>query len=289
VTRGQAQADLAARLGSPSEARWLLEHVAGPGTGGDLLGPEAADRLAVLADRRLAGEPLQYVLGQWAFRTLELGVDPRVLVPRPETEQVVEVALRELAWVAQSHDLPVACDLGTGSGAIALSLAVEGASRHPGLEVWATDADPRALERAAENLAMVWAGRPGPGPSVRLCHGCWYEALPAGLRGGLSLVVANPPYVAEDEWDDLDPEVRAEPRQALVAAAASDGTPGLADVEAVLVAAPTWLDRPGSAVVEMAPHQAAAALALAERAGCDEAWVEPDLAGRDRALVARWR
>jgi release factor glutamine methyltransferase len=124
-------------------------------------------------------------------------------------------------------------------------------------------------------------------PRIELVRGSWLEPLPASLRGAVDLVVSNPPYVSGEEWDRLAPEVRAEPCRALVAAPGSDGTPGLADVEAVLDQATDWLGRPGAAVIELAPHQAAAASALALRLGYDDVRVEPDLAGRRRALVAR--
>ena len=134
---------LADRLGSAVEARWLSRFA-------------SPDRWEELVDRRLAGEPLQYVLGTWAFRTLELTVDQRALIPRPETEQVVEVALGLLG----DRPHPVVIDLGTGSGAVALSIAVE----RPGAEVWATDVD-----RAALDLAEV--NRERTGASVELCRG----------------------------------------------------------------------------------------------------------------------
>lgn len=252
-------AELADRLGSASEARWLAR-----------LAPEG--ELEAMVARRLAGEPLQYVLGRWAFRTLDLAVDPRALIPRPETEQVVEVALAELG----DRSAPVVADLGTGSGAVALAVAVE----RPGARVWATDVDPDAL-------ALAEANRAGVGAEVTLCRGSWYDALPGELRGGVDLVVANPPYVSEEEWPTLPPEVRREPHRALVAAAGSDGTPGLAAVEAVLAGAPGWLAPGGVVVVELAPHQAAAGVRVARRAGLRAVRVAPDLAGRDRAVVGR--
>ena len=179
-----------------------------------------------LLERRRAGEPLQYVLGKWAFRTLELTVDPRALIPRPETEQVVEVALAVLR-----RRRPVVVDLGTGTGAIALSIAVE----RPDAQVWATDVDPGALALARTNRERVRA-RP-----VSYRQGSWFDALPDRLRGRVDLVVSNPPYVSEAEWAELDLEVRCEPYGALVAGPGSDGTPGLGAVEAVLRGSVEWL------------------------------------------------
>ena len=113
--------------------------------------------------------------------------------------------------------------------------------------------------------------------------------MPGGLRGHVDLVVSNPPYVTADEWAELAPEVRAEPRQALVAGPGIDGAAGLADVETVLEQALRWLARPGAVIVELAPAQAEPALRWARQLGYDEVRVEPDLAGRPRALVARLR
>ena len=122
---------------------------------------------------------------------------------------------------------------------------------------------------------------------MELVEGNWLDPLPDAWRGRVDLVVSNPPYVSADEWAGLEPEVKAEPRQALVAPPGRDGAAGLADVEAVLEQARRWLGRPGAVVVELAPHQSDAARERARQIGYDEVRVEPDLAGRDRALVAR--
>ena len=179
----------------------------------------------------------------------------------------------------------VAVDVGTGSGAIALSLATELGS---GIlaAVWGVDASADALAVAASNLDSV-RSRDRALPPVSLVRGEWLDPLPARLRGRVDLVVSNPPYVSADEWWALEPEVRAEPRRALVSGPGGDGTPGLAGVEAVLVESLVWLSRPGAVVVELAPHQADAAARLARGLGYADVGVEPDLAGRARALVAR--
>jgi release factor glutamine methyltransferase len=287
-TRAQAERALAARLRSPIEARWVVAHVLGDGPSTSPVDAAAWADLTALVDRRLAGEPLQYVLGTWAFRTLELTVDRRALIPRPETEQVVEAALGELRRLGfvdpagPGEREPVVVDLGTGTGAIGLSIAVEAAAL-----VWATDADADALALAAANRDRVTAAEPPVAARVVLAAGDWFAAVPAELRGQIDLVVSNPPYVAAAEWPDLSPEVRREPHRALVAAAGSDGTPGLAAVETVLVGAAAWLARPGAVVVELAPHQATAAVDVARRAGFVDVDVARDLAGRDRAVVGR--
>jgi len=290
VAAGDLLAELADLVGSAREARWILEEVAAGAR------PEAtrafdADQAAAaraMAARCRAGEPLQYVVGHWPFRTLDLLVDRRVLIPRPETEQVVEVALGELApaVAAAGRRRPVAVDLGTGSGAIALSLAVEGVAAHDGLAVWATDVDPAALAVAAANLDRVRAEHGRRVATVELVRGRWWSAVPAERTGPVDLVVANPPYVAEEEWPALPAEVRLEPRRALLAGPGSDGTPGLADVEAVLAGAARRLAPGGAAVVELAPHQAAPAAGLARALGFGRVRVAPDLTGRPRALVA---
>jgi len=289
VTRGELLARVTGRLGSAREARWLLDDVLGPAPSRAATAEPVPDRLVArtedLVARRAAGEPLQYVLGSWAFRSLELQVDPRVLIPRPETEQVVETALGVLGQVVSDRAHAVVVDLGTGSGAIALSIAVEAVAPHPGLRVFGTDADPDALEVAAANRAHVGGTHPGAAERVVLRRGDWFSALPGELRGRVDLVVSNPPYVAEVEWASLDPGVRREPHRALVAGPGSEGTPGLAAVEAVLTGAPRWLGRPGAVVIEVAPHQAEPATALAHRLGFSEVRVTTDLSGRDRALV----
>jgi release factor glutamine methyltransferase len=259
------------------EVRWIVERASG-------LTP--ADQVAALEDpvterevrfvdqmvaRRAAGEPLQYVLGRWAFRTLDLFVDQRVLIPRPETEVVAGLAIDVAAALAQ----PVlAVDLGTGSGAIALSLAAE---RWPHIEVWATDRSPDALEVARANLAGL--GRRSA--VVRLAEGDWYEALPDELRGRVDVMVSNPPYVAAG--DPLPAAVADwEPSAALV-----PGPTGLEAIEHLVALAPAWLAPGGTLVLEIGESQGEAVVALAHAAGFSTAEIHPDLAGRDRALVAR--
>jgi release factor glutamine methyltransferase len=280
--------------GASHEARFIVDEVlpVAPGVARPAMaapGPATAAR--AMAVRRATGEPLQYIFGHWPFRRLDLRVDPRVLIPRPETEQVVEVALGEARrlHVARPGTGLVAVDAGTGSGAIALALAAElGAGVVD--QVWATDTSAGALEVAAANLeACRGMGGGGNLPRVELVEGSWLTPLPRGLRGHVDLVVSNPPYVTADEWAGLAPDVRAEPRRALVAGPGRDGTGGLAGVEAVLEQALRWLGRPGAVIVELAPAQADPALRWARQLGYDQLQVEPDLAGRPRALVALLR
>ena len=278
-----------AGVASPeAEARWLLEHVSGePGETVIVdAGPatrRGTNQLEVLLARRLGGEPLQYVLGEWSFRDLDLLVDRRVLIPRPETEVIVEVALREAErlgarvgapdrWAGAREAFAVA-DLGTGSGAIAIALERE----LPDAEVWATDASADALAVARANVAGCGATR------VRVAEGTWFDALPAEARGALRLVVSNPPYIAAHEVGDLPTAVIDwEPYGALVS-----GETGLECLEEILRDAPGWLAADGVLVLEHAPQQAESLRATARDAGFAEAETVGDLAGRDRVLVAR--
>jgi release factor glutamine methyltransferase len=230
-------------------------------------------RLEALAERRLAGEPLQYVLGHWSFRGLDLQVDPRVLIPRPETEVVAEVAIGE---ARRGHGPCAVADLGTGSGALALAMAVE----LPEADVWATDRSADALDVARANLPAV---APPAASRVHLVEGMWYEALPAGLRGRLRVIVSNPPYVTEAEFAALPAEVRDhEPTGALVA-----GPTGRESLEELVAGGLAWLEPGGALVLELAPDQAAPMRSVAEAAGYDPVAVHQDLAGRDRVLTAR--
>jgi release factor glutamine methyltransferase len=266
---------------APQEARWLLEVVRGVAGAEWILEADrpatqrGVARLDALVARRLAGEPIQYVLGRWGFRTLDLLCDRRALIPRPETEQVVEVALRvldELVAGPPAGVAPTVVDLGTGTGAIALAVAAE----RPGTHVWATDASPEALAVARANLAGLGMA----GYRVRLVEGSWFDALPRELAGVLDLVVSNPPYVAAS--DELPASVRDwEPTDALV-----PGPTGLEAYEILLGDVVGWLAPGGALVVEIGATQARAVAGLAEAAGLVEIRVEPDLAGHDRTLVA---
>jgi release factor glutamine methyltransferase len=290
--RAALVAEVAGQVGSTAEAGWILEHVEHEG---GAAAPTVRTAALSLARRRAAGEPLQYVLGTWAFRCLELRVDRRVLIPRPETEQVVEVALGELTRIAAARrasgsgeDRPLICvDLGTGSGAIALSLAVEGVAGGLPVEVWACDASSVALEVARANLADL-AGTDAAGAErVTMAEGSWFRALPEHLARSVDLVVSNPPYVSEDEYGDLEPVVRDwEPRQALVARRGRNGVAGMADIEKVVAGAGAWLRPAGGLVVELAPSQAYGAIDAARRAGFTRVGTSRDLAGRLRMLVA---
>jgi len=220
--------------------------------------PAATRRFAEMVRRRLRREPVAYILGRRGFRELELAVDARVLIPRPETELLVELALE----LAPRRVL----DLGTGSGAIALAVAAE----LPGCEVVATDTSAGALAVARAN-----AERLGLAGRVELVE----AMLPPGL-GGFDLVLANLPYVSEAEWGGLEPEVTQwEPREALLA-----GADGLDVLRAAIPAAAGVAPVVG---LEVGAGQAPAAGELAMEAGFGAVETRPDLAGIPRLVVCR--
>lgn len=281
--------DVTAMVDDPDEARRIVAHALGDSPAGlalhmgEPVGERQSAEARALARRRAAGEPLQHVLGSWGFRTLDVSVDGRALVPRPETEQVVGVALDELRRLsaAAAAEL-VAVDLGTGSGVIALSLAAEGPDS---TQVWATDVSAGALELARTNLDALSASDPAAAARLHLVAGCWFDALPGPVRGAVDLVVSNPPYVSEGEWRTLDAEVRHhDPYTALVS-----GPSGLEALGHIVAEAPRWLSAAGVLVLELAPQRATEVAGMAERAGFAHVEVRPDLSGRDRTLVARRR
>lgn len=235
-----------------------------------------AARFFSMLERRCAGEPLQYVVGSWGFRTLDLMVDNRVLIPRPETEVVAGWAVAEVARLsdAAGRDQQVTVvDLGTGSGAIGLSVAVE----CPRARVFATDVSADALAVARANLAGL--GRAAA--RVSLHQGDWYTALPSGLRGSVDVVVSNPPYIGTGE--ELPPVVADwEPPVALWC-----GPEGHEAVEQVIGGASQWLKPGGTLVLEVASHRARQTSGMASGAGFCDVRVEPDLAGLERVVIGR--
>lgn len=231
------------------------------------LEPSEVDAYREVIRRRAAREPLQYITGTAAFRELELTVDPRVLIPRPETEVLVGAVLD---WSrGQAREL-VALDLGTGSGAIALSLLVEG----PFARVVATDTSAEALEVAAANAA-----RTGVEDRLDLRKGPLFE--PIGGDPEYDVIVTNPPYVAESDHATLMPEVvEHEPGEALFA-----GPDGLELIRRIVAAAPEHIAPGGLLAIEVGPEQAAAVAALVQDHGLMETRIVRDLAGRERVVL----
>ncbi len=265
-------------IGDRAKARWLCEVASASIDGEEFLerlDEPATVRMVAHLDSMVAryrsGEPLQYVLGEWSFRHLTLAIDRRVLIPRPETELVAEVAI-ELA--ARCGPVRTVADLGTGSGAIGLSMAFE--LPRQGTEVWITDAHSDALDVARSNLAGI-----GPAAvNVRVAHGSWFEALPDSTQ--FDVIVSNPPYVAVGS-PDLDEGVGDwEPASALFS-----GDDGLDDIRTLVTGAPRWLRPGGSLVLEIGADQGRAVEEVFVRSGLVEIEVRPDLSGRDRIAVAR--
>jgi release factor glutamine methyltransferase len=234
------------------------------------LPPEEAGRFTALVERRVAGEPLQYLTATQSFRHLELAVGPGVLVPRPETEVVVERALTHLYGTRS----PLIVDLCTGSGAIALSVA----SERPDATVWATEVSPVAAGWARVNVAGTGV------TNATVVEGDLFGPLPGTLRGSVDLVVANPPYLSEADLAGTAPDVREhEPVMATVA-----GRTGLEVAGRIVEEALGWLRPGGWLVLETHPGQAIR-LGLLMTPRYADAAVLPDLTGALRIAEGRLR
>lgn len=245
------------------------------------LTPEESTRLEGWIARRRAGEPVQYITGHAAFRGLDLHVTRAVLIPRPETEGLVEEVLGALRGEAARWTRPRVLDLGTGSGCVALAIAQE----CPAADVWGVDLSEAALEVAATNAATL-----GLADRVRWVRGDWFEALgseeaaAAGAPERFEVIAANPPYIATGEWDVLPRDVREhEPAEALFS-----GPTGLEDLRELVDRGPEFLVPGGLLALELAEARAADVQAWFDGAA---AWnasrVVDDLAGRPRVLLAR--
>jgi len=257
IERLDAQLLLLHALARPATDRaWLLAH------DDEEMRPQAAQAFQSCCERRAAGEPLAYIVGSKEFFGLELHVDARVLVPRPDTETVVEWSLEVIA----DSTKPRVVDLGTGSGAIALAIA----HRRHDAQVEAVDASADALAVASENARRLSL-------PVRFMQGHWL----AGCRGPYDLIVSNPPYVAEG--DEHLPALRHEPMQALVA-----GADGLDDIRSIVAQAPRCLAPNGWLLLEHGWDQAAAVRELLLAAGFAAVISRRDLAGIERCTGGRW-
>jgi release factor glutamine methyltransferase len=237
------------------------------------LAPDDERRLEGWLRRRRAGEPVQYITGRAAFRGLDLTVDSSVLIPRPETEMLVESVLGILRSEAKSWPRPRVLDLGTGSGAIALALAVE----WPAALVTATDASETALAVAGAN-----AERLGIDERVRWRQGDWLE--PIGADELFEVIVSNPPYIATGEWDELPDDVRRfEPQQALFS-----GGSGLEALREIVDESPRHLVGGGLLALELAEMRALEVAGWLDGASdWESSSLVDDLTGRPRILLAR--
>ena len=244
-------------LGQAVNARaWLLAHDS------DAVSPEAAGQIQTLAARRLAGEPVAYLVGHKEFYGLTLHVTPDVLVPRPDTETLVDWALDALAPTPDARVV----DLGTGSGAIALALK----ATQPSLQVEAVDYSHAALDVAEANAQRL-------GLAVAFSQGSWLGSA----EGKFQVVVSNPPYIREN--DEHLPALRFEPRQALTA-----GSDGLDDIRTIIHQACACLHRGGWLLLEHGYDQASEVRAMLEAAGFGEVQSRCDLAGIERCSGGRW-
>ncbi|MGF6468059.1 peptide chain release factor N(5)-glutamine methyltransferase [Paraburkholderia youngii] len=256
----------------PLEARILLTHVLGwrrtqlITRGAEPLERASVERYRALEARRMAGEPVAQLVGAREFFGLEFEVTPHVLIPRPETELLVETALAAI----ETRPRPRVLDLGTGTGAIAVAIA----SMRPDAQVWALDRSADALAVAARNgVRLLDAKRPGG--AVTFLHSDWYAALDAAPR--FDAIVSNPPYIASGDPHLAEGDLRFEPRGAL-----TDEADGLSAIRAIVAGAPERLAVDGALWIEHGYDQAEAVRALLSAGGFAEVRSERDLAGIER-------
>jgi len=256
----------------PVDAQWLLAHVLGQSPAwlyahaNDAVEVAVAARFESLLERRHAGEPVAYLTGHRGFWTLDLQVTPDTLIPRAETELLVELALARLP----SDRMLQVADLGTGSGAIALALARE----RPRARVLATDASPAALAVARDNAAALGI--------TNIAFACGDWCAPLNDRR-FDLIASNPPYISTDDPHLSRGDLRHEPPAAL-----ASGTDGLDAIRAIVAAAPLHLVAGGWLLLEHGLAQGAAVRALLQRGGFIEVRTDRDLEGRERVSSGRW-
>ena len=283
ITWGELLQVTAVELGNEQEARWLCEHASGldrvelDAARDEVVSQRCGVALRAMVARRLTGEPLQYVMKSWAFRHLDVLVDNRVLIPRPETEVMVQAALdlaREM--ISKTNSKLRVADLGTGSGVIGLSLASElplGSN-----EVWLTDLSADALEVARANLAGLGLIN----GDVRVAHGSWFAALPSELKNSFDLIVSNPPYIALYDPSVESSVLNHEPHLALFA-----GSDGLDAYREIVSHSGEWLATDGWIVLEIGHQQGDAVRELLAQNSFKQIEIRKDLAGRDRIALAK--
>ena len=262
------------------EARWIIEKASGYEGSAFVTGLDeratvlGVKQLDAIIEKRRAGEPLQYALGSWGFRNLDLYLDKRVLIPRPETEILVDIA-HELLTNDEETTVKHIVDLGTGSGAIGLSIAQERAD----VEVLLIDSSQEALKVTAANVA----GLGNHAKKIQILHGSWFAAIPEEYKKSFSLVVSNPPYISLHEELPSD-VIDWEPHSALFA-----GEKGTEDIELIINQARHWLHPNGALAIEMAPHQTKPNALLASEIGYRDIKIHKDLAGKPRVMSCRWK
>ncbi|WP_168795358.1 peptide chain release factor N(5)-glutamine methyltransferase [Paraburkholderia aromaticivorans] len=261
----------------PLEARILLTHVLGwrptqlITRSDEALDTEFVERYQALEARRVAGEPVAQLVGAREFFGLDFEVTPHVLIPRPETELLVDTALTALENLSR----PRVLDLGTGTGAIAVAIA----SMRPDAQVWALDRSAEALAVATRNAARLLDVQ-RPGGVVSLTQSNWYDSLDATLR--FDVIVSNPPYIASGDPHLDEGDLRFEPRGAL-----TDEADGLSAIRAIIAGAPTRLAADGVLWIEHGYDQAEAVRALLTAQGFAQVRSERDLAGIERISGGR--
>ena len=265
LPRAEARRLLASLTGQP--LTWFMAH------GDDPADPDLAARFQALAERRRAGEPLAYLLGQQEFYGRPFAVSPAVLIPRADTETLVETALEQLLLLRQQRRaVPLSLlELGTGSGIIAITLALEA----PDTEVHAVERSPDALAVAQQNAKALGADR------IHWHTGNWWQALACPRR--FDLIVSNPPYIAAGDHHLQQGDLRFEPPQALAA-----GPDGLDDLRIIIGGAPAHLNPGGWLLLEHGYDQEAPVQALLRDAGFADVFTRRDLAGQPRVSGGRW-
>ncbi len=252
------------------EARWLVEEFSPTSD-------ESITAMRAAAQRRLDGEPIQYVLGHWPFRSLDLDLDSRVLIPRPETEELVGLAFDEL--MTRRFKEPLIVDLGCGSGAIGLSLLFELRQQGVRARLVAVDASRDALDVTRTNAAKH-------GLDVTTVHSSWFDDLDPSLAGRVDLIVANPPYVGAAEFATLDPVLAYEPLAALVSKD-TELADGFADLQLIIGQSCPWLVENGLLICEHGNMQREAVLQAARQAMFSHVQDLDDMFGNPRFLIAK--
>ena len=265
LPRAEARRLLASLTGQP--LTWFMAH------GDDPAAPDITARFRALAERRRSGEPLVYLLGQQEFYGRPFAVSPAVLIPRADTETLVETALEQLMLLRQQQRRAVPLsllELGTGSGIIAITLALEA----PDTEVHAVERSPEALAVAQQNAKTLGANR------IHWHPGSWWQALASPRR--FDLIVSNPPYIAANDHHLQQGDLRFEPPQALAA-----GPDGLDDLRIIIGGAPAHLNPGGWLLLEHGWNQGEAVRGILAEHGWQQVETLRDLAGLDRVSIGR--
>jgi len=242
--------------------------------GKDRLSEKKCAEFCALVERRASGECTAYIIGKKEFRGLEFEVNKSVLVPRPETETLVETAIDIIQKNTRYDSVVSILDLCTGSGAVAISLKNE----IPTCEITASDISPNALNTAVRNAEKLLGAN-----SIRFFQGDLYDALPCPLPAAYSMIVSNPPYIPSDEIKTLSAEVQNEPLIAL-----DGGISGLEIIKRIIDKAPDYLQKNGYLLLEADPRQMEQITIILEKKGFKDILLNKDLSGTDRVIGGRF-